>query len=303
MLDNQLLQCLVDDVRPLLGQGKLADYIPELAKVANNKLGIAICTANGTLGAGDHLEQFSIQSISKVFALAQALTLYSEEQLWQRVGKEPSGNAFNSLVQLEHERGVPRNPFINAGALVMCDFLQSRLSAPRHNMLELVRTLAENPHIMVDKRVAHSEYQHRARNAAIAYLMQSFGNIHNDVDQVLRNYFSQCALRMSCSDLAKAFYFLSNKGVALNGQRLLTEKQTRRLNALLATSGLYDGAGEFAYRVGMPGKSGVGGGIVAVIPGEMSICVWSPELDENGNSLAGITMLELLGKRLNRSIF
>ncbi|WP_298444852.1 glutaminase B [uncultured Ferrimonas sp.] len=304
MPDVSLLEGVLADAAPLLGQGKVADYIPELSKVDGNKLGIAVCTADGgVVGAGDYQQPFSIQSISKVFALVQAMTLYSEDELWSRVGKEPSGNAFNSLVQLEHECGKPRNPFINAGALVITDLLQSRLSAPRQRMLELVRDLSGNPQIVSDKAVAQSEYQHMARNAAIAYLMKSFGNFNNDVDQVLQTYFNHCAVRMSCADLARAFFFLSNKGVCLGDRRLLSEKQNRQVNALLATSGLYDGAGEFAYRVGMPGKSGVGGGIIAVVPGEMSVCVWGPELDESGNSLAGIAILEMLGKRLGRSIF
>ncbi|WP_417346332.1 glutaminase B [Ferrimonas sp.] len=304
MPDLALLQSIHQEALPLIGQGQVADYIPALAGVPANRLGIAICTADGEmLGAGDYLEPFSIQSISKVFSLIQAMSLYEEEELWKRVGKEPSGNPFNSLVQLEFEHGIPRNPFINAGALVVSDMLQGRLSAPKHRMLELVRELSGNQHIVCDKVVARSEYEHSARNAAICYLMKSFGNFHNEVDVVMKSYFNHCAIRMSCADLARAFYFLANKGVCLGGRRMISERQSRQVNALLATCGLYDGAGEFAYRVGMPGKSGVGGGIVAVVPGELSVCVWSPELDPSGNSLAGTRMLELLAKRLGRSIF
>ncbi|MBY5921796.1 glutaminase B [Ferrimonas balearica] len=304
MPDKALLESVLAEVQPLLGEGKVADYIPALAQVPSDKLGIAVCSAEtGVIGAGDWHEPFSIQSITKVFALVQAMMLYSEEELWERVGKEPSGNPFNSLVQLEFEKGVPRNPFINAGALVITDMLESRLSAPRQRLLELMRDLSGNAHLISDKVVAASEYQHSARNAAIAYLMKSFGNFHNDVDEVLQTYFAHCAIRMSCADLAKAAFFLSNQGVTLGGRRLVSERQTRQINALLATSGLYDGAGEFAYRVGMPGKSGVGGGIIAVVPGEMSVCVWSPALDESGNSCAGTAALELLAKRLGRSIF
>ncbi|TKB48749.1 glutaminase B [Ferrimonas sediminicola] len=304
MPDLALLQGIHDEALPLIGQGRVADYIPALAGVPANRLGIAICTADGELlGAGDYLDPFSIQSISKVFSLIQAMSLYEEQELWSRVGKEPSGNPFNSLVQLEFEHGIPRNPFINAGALVVSDMLQGRLSAPKHRMLELVRELSGNQHIVCDKVVARSEYEHSARNAAICYLMKSFGNFHNDVDGVMKSYFNHCAIRMSCADLARAFFFLANKGVCLGGRRMISERQSRQVNALLATCGLYDGAGEFAYRVGMPGKSGVGGGIVAVVPGELSVCVWSPELDPSGNSLAGTRMLELLAKRLGRSIF
>jgi glutaminase len=299
-----LLEEVVEKVRPLLGQGKVANYIPALASVDAGKLGIAVTTVDGeTLGAGDYLEPFSIQSISKVFSLTLALTLYEEAEIWSRVGKEPSGHSFNSLVQVELERGKPRNPFINAGALVIADLLQSRLGAPKHRMLELVRQLSQNDKVCFDKQVADSEYQHSARNAAIAYLMKSFGNFQGDVDTVLRTYFHYCALKMNCADLSKAMLYLANRGKSITGTELISQVQTRQLNALLATSGLYDGAGEFAYRVGMPGKSGVGGGIIAVIPGELSICVWSPELDNNGNSLAGTAMLEYLSQRLGRSIF
>ncbi|MCG9720635.1 glutaminase B [Shewanella sp. Isolate7] len=303
MPQKDLLETIIEQVRPLLGKGKVADYIPALAEVDPTKLGIAVTTVDGqTIGAGDYLEPFSIQSISKVFSLTVALTLYEEGEIWSRVGKEPSGQSFNSLVQIELERGVPRNPFINAGALIIADLLQSRLGAPKHHMLEVVRKLSADPHVIYDKRVAASEYEHSARNAAIAYLMKSFGNFSNDVDKVLKNYFHYCALKMSCADLSRAMLYLANRGQSLSGQQVVSPIQTRKLNALLATSGLYDGAGEFAYRVGMPGKSGVGGGIIAVIPGDMSICVWSPELDKNGNSLAGTAALERLSQALGRSI-
>ncbi|MCL1040649.1 MULTISPECIES: glutaminase B [Shewanella] len=304
MPQKALLENIIEQVRPLLGKGKVADYIPALAEVDPQKLGIAVTTVDGqTIGAGDYLEPFSIQSISKVFSLTLALTLYEEREIWSRVGKEPSGQSFNSLVQIELERGVPRNPFINAGALIIADLLQSRLGAPKHHMLEVVRKLSTNPHVIYDKRVAASEYEHSARNAAIAYLMKSFGNFNNDVDKVLKNYFHYCALKMSCADLSKAMLYLANAGKSIDGKPVVSPIQTRKLNALLATSGLYDGAGEFAYRVGMPGKSGVGGGIIAVIPGDMSVCVWSPELDKNGNSLAGTAALEHLSQALGRSIF
>ncbi|WP_394128973.1 glutaminase B [Shewanella maritima] len=304
MVDVALLQQAVDKVRPLLGQGKVADYIPALAQVNPNQLAIAVTTMDGkTIGAGDYLTPFSIQSISKVFSLTLALNLYEEDEIWSRVGKEPSGHSFNSLVQVELERGKPRNPFINAGALIIADLIQQRLGAPKHHMMEVIRELSLNSTIKSDKVVAQSEYQASARNASIAYLMKSFGNFNGDVNTVLKSYFHYCAMRMNCADLSKAMFYLANKGKTLSGNALISPVQTRQLNALLATSGLYDGAGEFAYRVGMPGKSGVGGGIIAVIPGDMSICVWSPELDVNGNSLAGTAMLEHICQQLGRSIF
>ncbi|MBL0653734.1 glutaminase B [Aeromonas caviae] len=305
VLSSELLAGILEEVRPLLGQGKVADYIPALAQVPADRLGIAVCTVEGELfTAGDAFEPFSIQSISKALSLTLALTLYQEEEIWARVGKEPSGQPFNSLVQLEFEQGIPRNPFINAGALVVSDLLETRLTAPRQRTLELVRRLCGNPAIMADQVVARSEYQHSARNAAIAYLMKAYGNFDNEVDKVLQSYFNACAIRMSCVDLARAFVYLANRGVPLGESTpLLPARTTKQVNALLATCGLYDEAGDFAYRVGMPGKSGVGGGIMALIPGELSICVWSPELNKAGNSLAGTAALELLAERLGRSIF
>ncbi|WP_165312798.1 glutaminase B [Vibrio ziniensis] len=300
-----ILASILDDVRPLIGQGKVADYIPALAKVPNSKLGIAVYTNQGEVfTAGDADEGFSIQSISKALSLTLAMGLYQPEEIWCRVGKEPSGQAFNSLIQLEVEQGIPRNPFINAGAIVVADMLSSRLSAPRQRLLEFARQLSGEPQIVYDKVVAASEMMHSDRNAAIAYLMRSFGNFHNDVLPVLNNYFHACALKMSCVELAKTFSYLANKGVSVHtGEEVITPIQSKQVNALLATCGLYDGAGEFAYRVGMPGKSGVGGGIVAIVPGEMTIAVWSPELDASGNSLAGTRALELLAQRIGRSIF
>ncbi|EKF9737272.1 glutaminase B [Vibrio cholerae] len=301
----EILASIIEEVRPLTSKGIVADYIPALAKVPSEKLGIAVFTNQGeVITAGDAQEGFSIQSISKVLSLTLAMGLYQPDELWSRVGKEPSGQAFNSLIQLEMEHGIPRNPFINAGAIVVCDMLHSRLSAPRQRLLEFVRQLSGEPLIAYDKVVAASEMMHSDRNAAIAYLMRSFGNFHNEVIPVLHNYFHACALKMSCVELAKTFSYLANKGVSVvTGETVITPTQSKQTNALLATCGLYDGAGEFAYRVGMPGKSGVGGGIIAVVPGEMTIAVWSPALDQSGNSLAGTRALELLAQRIGRSIF
>jgi glutaminase len=299
-----LLNDILAEVHPLIGQGKVADYIPALADVSAQQLGIAVYGNDGSCyTAGDAETLFSIQSISKVFSLVQAIG-HSGEAIWERLGHEPSGQPFNSLVQLEFERGRPRNPFINAGALVICDINQSRFAAPALSMRDFVRRLSGNPQVLSDSKVADSEYQFRARNAAMAYLMQSFGNFHNEVDSVLRSYFSYCALRMSCVDLARAFCFLANDGFCKHsGEQILSARQSKQVNSIMATSGLYDEAGNFAYRVGLPGKSGVGGGIVAVVPGRFTVCVWSPELNAAGNSRAGMAALELLSQRIGWSVF
>lgn len=301
---QDVLNEITQEVAPLLSQGKVADYIPALAEVDPKQFSIAIYTTEGeTICAGDCTQRFTIQSVSKVMTLTMALQRYGDE-LWLRVGKEPSGTAFNSLTQLEFEKGIPRNPFINAGAIVTCDALYSRLSAPMHSMLETFRLLADNRGIVIDKKVANSEYEFRHRNAAMAHLMKSFGNFENEVDDVLWSYFNFCSIELNCIELAKAYNFLANKGVDnRSGNRVLSSRQNKQLNSLLFTSGLYDAAGDFGYRVGMPGKSGVSGTILAVLPNKFTVAVYSPGLNSFGNSVAGIAALELLSKKLDISIF
>ncbi|TXB67623.1 glutaminase [Phaeodactylibacter luteus] len=301
---QNIIEEIADTVKSLFGQGKVADYIPALAKVPPNKLGIAIETIGGlSFCTGDAEEQFSIQSISKVIALAMAYPKVGE-QLWERVGIEPSGNPFNSLVQLEYERGIPRNPFINAGALVITDLLIEHFPQPKNDLLQLTRQLAQSDDIYYDYKVAASERELGYTNAALVNFMKSHYNIKAPVENVLDVYFHQCSLAMSCRELARAFLMFANHGIIPHsGERILTESQAKRLNALMLTCGFYDEAGEFAFRVGLPGKSGVGGGIVAVIPGELAIAVWSPELNEHGNSLVGIKVLELFTTLTGKSIF
>lgn len=300
---QQQLDIIADKARGLIGKGKVADYIPALAEIPPNQFGLVLCDLDGnTYTCGDAETAFSIQSISKLFSLVQAVNIYNED-LWQGLGREPSGQRFNSLVQLESENGIPRNPFINAGALLVCDRLESRCSAPNFQLLELLKSLSDNPRLRVNHEVARSELEHGSRNAAMAYLMKAFGNFHNPVEKVLESYAHHCAIEMSCVDLAKATLFLANQGKALNGERILTKAETKRVNALLSTCGLYDEAGEFAFKVGLPGKSGVGGGIVAIYPGHYSISVWAPELNEAGNSLAGFYALELLADSLGLSVY
>lgn len=295
---------ILNETRNLIGKGRVADYIPALAEVDPNQIGIAVQTLDGkTFQAGDALVPFSIQSISKVFVFSMVFRAWGDK-LWARMGREPSGNSFNSLVQLEHENGIPRNPFINAGALVSTDCLLSISKNPLKDILSYVRGLAGNPKVSYDSVVANSERETGYRNAALVNFMKSFGNIENDVEAVLNAYFHQCGLMMSCVDLARAFSFLANGGInPLNGEQILTQSQAKRVNALMQTCGLYNESGEFAFCTGLPGKSGVGGGIVAVVPKMFSICVWSPELNRHGNSLVGMKALELFTTRTGISIF
>ncbi|KAG0184888.1 hypothetical protein DFQ28_010292 [Apophysomyces sp. BC1034] len=291
-----ILQKIQHDVTPWLGKGRVADYIPELAKVDSAHFGMAIVTLRGEVfSVGDAWVPFSIQSISKLFACTLAFQLQGDA-LWQRVGREPSGNAFNSLVQLEHENGVPRNPFINAGALVVTDAETA--------LVQFMRRLAGRPDIDYNPSVAESELAHSDRNRAMAHFMKSFGNLRMPVDTIIDAYCRQCAVEMNCVDLARAVLFLANGGeVPHSGERVVGVSPAKRLSALMLTCGTYDAAGDFVYHVGLPAKSGVGGGIVAVLPGEFGICVWSPALDANGNSLAGMRALEWLTTLSGRSIF
>lgn len=289
-----LLDRLAAEAPRCFGEGRVASYIPALAEVEPDQFGIAICHTDGRVQyAGDATTRFSIQSISKAHALVLAMQRLAPEEIWSRVGREPSGQAFNSIVQLEVENGIPRNPFINAGALMVTDMLASRSFMTQHDLRGRIRRLAATPDIDFDERIARSEMDHKARNAALAYLMQAYGNIHSDVEVVLDTYFHSCALSMNCIELARSFAFLANQGVSPHdGETVLSKVQTRQFNALLLTCGLYDAAGDFAWRVGLPGKSGVGGGIIAILPRRMSICVWSPRLDSYGNSIAGRHALE-----------
>lgn len=286
------------------GQGKVADYIPALKRVSKRKFGMAVCTVDGEEYLyGDAEDVFSIQSISKVLTLAMALG-HVGAKLWKRVGREPSGTAFNSLMQLERENGIPRNPFINAGAVVVTDTLVQHSDDAKADLLEWSRVLSGNRKVKYDLEVARSERDTGHRNRAISYFLKTHGNLKCEVEDVLDVYFHQCAIAMSCLDLARAFLPMANKG-RMPGltKSLMPPRRVKRINSLMMTSGVYDGAGDFAFRVGMPCKSGVGGGIAGVIPGVLSMCVWAPELDKIGNSLVGTKALELFTTKTQLSVF
>ncbi|WP_374431968.1 glutaminase [Ideonella dechloratans] len=292
------------EIQPLLGQGRVASYIPELAKVRGDQFGMAVVTLDGAVSTcGDARVPFSIQSVSKLFALTLAYQCVGDA-LWQRVGREPSGNPFNSLVQLESEQGKPRNPFINAGALVVTDVLCTRFVNPETALVEFVRRLSGNATLQYDDRVARSEMDTAERNRAMGHFMRSFGNLHNPVDDVIAAYCRHCAIRMDAVDLARAVAFLAHGGVnPWNGEQVISASTAKRLSALMLTCGTYDAAGDFAFRVGIPAKSGVGGGIVGHIPGQLGVCVWSPELEPSGNSLAGSYALERFTTLTGQSLF
>lgn len=297
---------IAEEMRGATDRGRVADYIPPLAAVSPERFGIAVVLADGTVHlGGDALEPFSIQSVSKVFSLTLALGMVGDA-LWSRVGREPSGSAFNSIVQLETELGIPRNPFINAGAIVVADVLLARGTPAEAiaGVLRFVRMLAADEGIMIDDTVAAAELVTGYRNMALANYMRAFGNLLHPVEQALGVYFHQCALAMSCRQLAMAGRFLAHDGRdPATGRCIVTPQRARRINALMMLCGHYDNSGEFAFRVGLPGKSGVGGGILAVVPGTASIAVWSPGLNAKGNSQLGALALERLAARTGWSVF
>jgi glutaminase len=323
---QHVLDDIVADIRPRLETagngstgGTVASYIPALARVPADRFGIALRTCGGQEAcAGDAATPFSVQSVSKLFTLTLAMRCMGE-RLWERIGREPSGNPFNSLVQLEQEQGRPRNPFINAGAIAVSDRLVSQSRSPtgaldatnakdatdaKSDFLALMSDLAGEP-VAFDEEVARSEAETGFRNVALANFMKSFGKIDNDVASVLDMYFHQCATRMSCIQLARAANFLCRDGAhPIDGRAdVVTERQTRRINALMLTCGTYDAAGDVAFSIGLPCKSGVGGGIVAVVPDRLTLCVWSPALDGAGNSLLGMKALELFVAKTGLSVF
>jgi glutaminase len=303
---DRVVQEIAEEMRRRPDRGEVAAYIPELARVDTSAFGIAVIDSDGHVAAGgDSDKPFSIQSISKVFTLTLALGMVGD-RLWRRVGREPSGSPFNSIVHLERERGVPRNPFINAGAIAVTDVILSG-HRPREAIGEILRFLqflAEDPSIAIDEAVAASEERTGFRNIALANYMKSYGVLDNPVDFTLGVYFHHCAIEMSCRQLAMAGRFLAYNGRnPSTGLSVVQPERARRINAIMLTCGHYDGSGDFAYRVGLPGKSGVGGGILAIAPGKASIAVWSPGLDASGNSHLGRLALEALAKRMGWSIF
>ena len=301
---EEIIQDVYEKVNAAEDKGQVASYIPELKKVDPGKFGIYISTIDGfNFGTGDCFDKFSIQSISKVLSLSLAYSILGEK-IWERVGVEPSGTAFNSLVQLETDKGIPRNPFVNSGAHVISDILLSNLKNPKEDFLTFVRSITQNSEINYSSSIATSEKSVGYRNIALCNLVKSFGNIENEPSEVLDFYFNLCSLEMNCKDLSQLFLFLANDGKTIIGdKKVLTKSQSKRVNALMQTCGFYDESGEFSFKVGLPGKSGVGGGIVAIHPKQYTIAVWSPNLNDKGNSYKGMRFLEEFTTKTELSIF
>jgi len=302
---EKILNEIYDEIQPELMHGKVADYIPALAEVEKGQFAMSITLEDGSVfSVGDAQKKFSIQSISKVFTLTMALDIYGKD-LYKRVGVEPSGNAFNSLVQLEYEHGIPRNPFINAGAISVTDALYSHYEDQTFDsIIKFIQEISSNDKISFDRAVAKSEMEHGDRNLALARLMKSFGNFGDNVYDTVMTYSKHCAITMNTDELSRAMLFLAFGGMDPVTKKKITEpRRAKRINAVMLTCGHYDASGEFAFNVGLPGKSGVGGGIVAIIPGKMSLAVWSPGLNKYGNSHAGTIALEKFTTKTCLSIF
>jgi len=308
MKDKLNCQVVLDQVYQIIinekNEGKVAQYIPELSSVNPDKFGVHLLTTEGeNFGVGDYQTKFSIQSISKVLSLSLAYKMIGDD-IWKRVGVEPSGNPFNSLVQLETDEGIPRNPLLNAGAMVICDILISNLEEPIKDFLNFIREISSNPEIEYSASVAASEKSIGYRNIALCNFIKSFENIDNDPNEVLDFYFHMCSIEMSCEELTKAFMFLTQRDFKTKeNNRVLNLSKSKRINAIMQTCGFYDESGEFSFKVGLPGKSGVGGGILALHPEKYCLAVWSPKLNEKGNSYRGMKFLELFTTMTESSIF
>lgn len=301
---TSIITSIYKEVITVKNKGKVANYIPELAKVSEDNFGVHIHTVdNTTFGIGDFQKKFSIQSISKILTLTLAYRLEGEE-LWKRVHVEPSGNPFNSLIQLESDNGIPRNPFINAGAIVVCDVLLSHLKNPKQDFLAFCRELLNDESLHFSESVAQSEKETGFRNVALCNFIKSFGNIKNDVEDVLDFYFFTCAIEMTCEEMSKTFLYLTDDNFKTRkGNKVLTMSEAKRINAIMLTCGFYDESGEFAFKVGLPGKSGVGGGIIAIHPDKYAMTVWCPKLNKKGNSYRGMLFLEKFTSATFSSIF
>lgn len=304
MTFKEIIQESYQKVKNIEDKGQLASYIPELAHVDSENFGIHLSTIDHVnFGEGNCYDKFSIQSISKVLSLSLAYRILGEK-IWDRIGVEPSGTAFNSLIQLEADNGIPRNPFINGGAIVIADILLSNLENPKEDFLAFLSSLSNNSEINYSTKIAESEKTVGFRNAALCNFIKSYGNIENEPSEVLDFYFDLCSLEMNCKELSEIFLFLANNGCEIfNSKSILTKSQSKRINALMQTCGFYDESGEFAFKVGLPGKSGVGGGIIAIHPGQYVIAVWSPKLNKKGNSYRGMRFLEEFTTKSQLSIF
>lgn len=297
---------MVKNFGPCSREGKVATYIPELAKVSPDGIGICVRTEAGLYCAGDSNVKFTMQSVSKPIVLILALMDWGTDKIFEKVGKEPTGDPFNSMIRLEtYEKHKPFNPMINAGAISIASLIKG--CSPEHKierLLAFMRRIAHNDSIEIDSRVYQSERETGHRNRSIAHFLRAMKNLEMDPDEVLEVYFSQCSVSLTCSDLANMAMVLALDGKSYEtGEQLFPREYAKIAKAYMLTCGMYDGSGEFAIQVGIPAKSGVGGGILGVAPGRMGIGVYGPALDSKGNSVVGIKMLKDLSDTYDLNIF
>lgn len=303
MMFQDLVSEALEAGRPYIERGEVATYIPELGRADKNKLGISLfCRDGSRFSCGDTKDRFSIQSISKVISLAVALEVCGFDMVFENVGMEPSGDAFNSLIKLEGSNSHPYNPMINSGAIAVASYIEPKISF--EEMLKLARCFCQDEGIVLDEKVYHSEMSNIARNRAIAYLLESKGVIRGNVEEALDFYVKMCSLSVTAESLASLGLLLANDGVDLStGKRLLESDTVKVVKTIMLTCGMYDGSGEFAVRVGIPSKSGVGGGLLSVVDGKMGIGIFGPALDAKGNSIAGEQILRFLSAKMRLHIF
>lgn len=303
---QERLERILAECRKYTWQGEVADYIPELAKANREEIGIYVATPDGEYFAGDWQKTFTIQSIVKTIFLMLAAQDNGIQFVKDHVGVEATGKPFNAidyaepLLLREHI-----NPMVNIGAIAVCEMVKASSNDERlERLLNYTREITGNPNLEVDHAVYLSEKRTGHKNRALAYLLKNSGMIQGDVEELLDVYFAMCSVKVNCQDLAKMGMLLANHGKGVkSGRQIISKADARFINAILTTSGMYDGSGEFATRVGLPAKSGVGGGIMANRPGKMGIGIYSPALDKKGNSVAGIKMLEKLSREMDLSIF
>lgn len=304
---EELLEQLIQECTLYTKKGNVANYIPELAKADANRLGVYIISSDGKhYFSGDYMQKFTIQSIVKTILLLQALLDNGIEAVSAKVGVEATGKPFDAINVSEQILDSKHlNPMVNMGAIVMCTLIKGASYKEKFNrILALTRELSGNQDIDIDEAVYLSEKSYGSKNRALAYLLKSYGMLEDDVEEVLDCYFKACSISVTCKDLATIGFVLANRGqIPGKNERIVPANYTRYVNAILMTCGMYDGSGEFALRVGVPAKSGVGGGIMAVVPTKMGIGIYSPALDEKGNSVAGIQLLEKMSNQLYLSIF
>lgn len=301
-----LLKELVEKNKGFTLEGNVATYIPELSKVDKNLLGIVVIdTAGKVYRAGDYTTKFTLQSTSKPIVLLQALLDNGIEEVFKRVGKEPTGDAFNSIVRLERSESRPLNPMINAGAIAVSSMVKGNSKEEKiDKILNLFRRISRNPNLRVNENIFNSEKKTGDRNRSIAYFLKDNGIIDGDIEDILDVYFSQCSIEVTCEDVANIGMFLANQGVdSVSGEIVVPKHYTQILKTFMVTCGMYDESGEFAINVGIPAKSGVSGCILGAVPNKMGIGIIGPALDKKGNSIAGVRLIEDMSKILNLSIF